>query len=68
MLKISLNYDQRKMFGEKLLDVGHLIFGGCVISQLFSDRPFSISIAVTGLILLVFLYWVSYTVTKRRRK
>ncbi len=68
MLKISLNQTQKKMFGEKIVDLAHLIAGGFVIGQFISDRPFSYSLAAFGIVLLVFLYWLSYNFTKKRKK
>lgn len=54
------------MFGEKLLDGAHLIFGGSVVGQFLSGQPFSSGIAVVGVAALVFLYWLSYTLTRKK--
>jgi len=68
MLKFPLTNDQRKMFGEKFLDLAHLILGGLVIGQSFSGKEFSKPFAVLGVGLLVFFYWLSYTLTKKGKK
>jgi Na+/H+ antiporter NhaD/arsenite permease-like protein len=68
VLKVPLTNNQREMFGDKLLELANLTFGGMVVGQFISGQPFSFPLALAGLILLVILYVISYTVTKKRGK
>ena len=60
--------DQKKMYAEKLLDLGHLIFGGLVVGQFISNQPCSKDIAIYGIVALVLIYLISYTFTRKRKK
>jgi hypothetical protein len=68
MFTFSLTEHQKKMFGEKILDLAHLVAGGFVIGQFISEKKFSLPLALAGVCLLVLFYWASYTLTKKRKK
>jgi len=51
---------RRRIFGEKVLDLAHIVFGALVIGQFLGERPFSWGLFATGAGALVLLYGWSY--------
>ena len=61
---LKLKKEQKKLFADKLIDLSHLIFATMVVGQLISGKDFSYLLAITGILLVGLLYFISYTLTK----
>jgi hypothetical protein len=51
---LRLNEEQRRALIDKVPDLANLAAGGLVFGQFLSDGPFSMSIAVLGILLWTF--------------
>jgi len=51
---------RRRVFGEKMLDLAHIIFGALVVGQFLAERPFSWGLFAAGIGALLIFYLVSY--------
>lgn len=58
---------QKKLYGDKLIDLAHLIFGGMVIGQFITDRPIDPLPMSLGALTSLSLYISSYTLTKNQK-
>lgn len=63
---MRLNKDQRKLYADKILDFAHLLFGGLVVGQFLADKRFHIDFVIIGIFSVVFLYWLSYILTRSK--
>lgn len=59
-MKMQFRNNHKQLFSDKLIDLGHLIFGGTFVTQFISGNDFSFPIAAFGFIILVTLYSLSY--------
>jgi len=63
---MRLNNSQRGLFAEKVLDLGHIIFGALVIGQLVSGAPWggwSWGLLAAGVTGIAVAYWLSCWLT-----
>ena len=67
MTMVGLTPDQRALVADKLGDIGNLAAAGLVIAQFVSDRPFSLRVALSG-VLVWLVVIVSAVAVKGRRK
>ncbi len=51
---------RRQVFGEKIIDLAHIVFGALVVGQFLSERLFSWGLLAAGVGALLILYSVSY--------
>lgn len=51
---------RRQVFGEKMIDLAHIVFGALVVGQFLGERPFSWGLFAAGAGALVLLYSFSY--------
>ena len=63
-MSIQFTVKQSHIFSEKLLELGNLALAGIVFTQLLPTKPFSLRVALLGLITFVVLYAVGYYITK----
>jgi hypothetical protein len=63
-----LDFDrrQRALLADKLFDAGNVAAGGMVFRQFVADRPFSILLAVMGLVIWLTALTVSLVLERRR--
>ncbi|MEK7597228.1 MAG: hypothetical protein AAB441_01125 [Patescibacteria group bacterium] len=54
----------RSQFAEKLMDLRNITITALVLSQFISDKKFSISMFVFGIILAIISYVISYLISK----
>jgi len=54
----------RSQFSEKLMDLGNITITALVLSQFISDKKFSLSMFVFGIILAIISYVISYLISK----
>ena len=53
----------RSRLSEKLMDLGNLVAAALIIGQFISDREFSVTLFIIGMILAIILYLASYIVS-----
>lgn len=56
--------DQPGRIGEKLLDLGNIAAGALLFGQFVSDKPFSLSVAGSGFLLVVVLYLIGLRIMR----
>lgn len=64
MAKKHLSVDQRGRIGEKLMDLGNLIFGGLILGQILSYNPFDLRIASIGGVGMLMLYFMAMRIMR----
>lgn len=57
----------RKLFAEKLMDLGNLSIGALVLGQFVTDRAFSNTLFVSGFVTMLILYTLSYIIGRGGR-
>lgn len=55
----------RKLWAEKMLDLSHIAAGALIFGQFLSDDPFSVSIALIGLLVLLIGYLMSLLLLRK---
>jgi hypothetical protein len=68
MAKKHLTIDQRGRIGEKLMELGNLIFGGLILGQILSNNPFDFRIASIGGAGMLMLYFTAMRIMKGGNK
>lgn len=64
MAKRKVSAQFRERLSEKLMDLGNLVIAGLLIGQFVSGREFSINVFVTGAIIALLCYLISYIISK----
>ena len=65
MVVMRLSAAVRKLWAEKLLDLAHIAAGALIFGQFLSDRTYSISIALYGLLVLLVGYLMSLLLLRK---
>ncbi|MEK7518194.1 MAG: hypothetical protein AAB583_06655 [Patescibacteria group bacterium] len=63
MARIKIKQEFRLQLSEKLMDLGNLVAAALIIGQFISDREFSVTLFIIGMILAIILYLASYIVS-----
>jgi hypothetical protein len=63
---LDWNSRQRALLADKLFDAGNVAAGGMVFGQFVAERPFSILLAVIGLVIWLTALTVSLVLERRR--
>jgi len=58
--RIRISKDYRKLLADKIMDLGNLILGGLTLGQFISGNKFSLELFLTGFILMIICYAVSF--------
>ncbi len=60
--------DRRRIFAEKVTDLGNIAAGALVFGQFLSEKGFNWGITSIGIILLVFSYVFAYIMTGKEQE
>jgi hypothetical protein len=61
---LVLNQGQRELLADKLLDAANLAAGGLLFGQFLTGIPFSIPVALLGLVCWWLLVWCAVLLTR----
>ena len=65
MTMLDWNSRQRALVADKLFDAANVAAGGMLFGQFLAERPFSIALAVIGVIVWVTFFVISVALEKR---
>ena len=55
----------RILFSEKLIDLGNLSIASLAFSQFLTEKELSFLLLISGILLMVTCYFISYIISKR---
>ena len=67
MTVLDWNPRQRALVADKPFDAGNVAAGGMLFGQFVTDRPFSLALAVIGVVVWVAFFAISVALEKRMR-
>lgn len=68
MAKKRLTVDQRGRIAEKVMELGNLAFGGLILGQALSGRPFNFRLAAAGVVGMGVAYLIALRFMKGGEK
>jgi hypothetical protein len=64
-MKVKISPGLRRAYADKILDLTNIGAGATLFGQFFSERGFSVPVALSGLAILVLGYTVAYFLYER---
>jgi hypothetical protein len=65
---LPLNEEQRSLAADKLSDMANVAAGALVFGQALAERPFSVLLAVAGVVIWLFVSWCSLALAGGARR
>ncbi len=61
-----MNDRQRDLLADKIVDLGHLVFGALVIGQFVDGLPWKWGLTIAGAAVAGLAYWYAWRITGER--